>query len=187
MDRSEKVKNNMMILLLTLAGTVMLVGCDAQRNDTARGTAWGNGAFHSNGERIYFTASSERGTAITYSGGPNTGMMIMGGDLACASCHGIDARGGEHRMHMEVMNAPNIRWYTLAGEHQHEGTNEAHHHEIEREKGSKSQQTYSFVNFRNAVEKGEHPDGDLLSQDMPRWKMSNEDLHDLADYLKSLK
>ncbi len=30
------------------------------------GTAWGTGAFRSNGERIYFTATSERGTEITY-------------------------------------------------------------------------------------------------------------------------
>ena len=29
------------------------------------GTAWGTGVFRSNGERIYFTATSERGTEIT--------------------------------------------------------------------------------------------------------------------------
>jgi hypothetical protein len=33
------------------------------------GTAWGLGAFRSNGERIYFTATSARGAAITYIGG----------------------------------------------------------------------------------------------------------------------
>jgi hypothetical protein len=39
------------------------------------GTAWGAGAFRSNGERIYFTATSERGTAITYTGGPGARLM----------------------------------------------------------------------------------------------------------------
>jgi hypothetical protein len=34
------------------------------------GTAWGTGVFRSNGERIYFTATSERGTEIAYTGGP---------------------------------------------------------------------------------------------------------------------
>ena len=29
------------------------------------GTAWGTGSFRSNGERIYFTATSERGTEIS--------------------------------------------------------------------------------------------------------------------------
>ena len=32
------------------------------------GTAWGTGAFHSNGERVYFTATIERGTEISYTG-----------------------------------------------------------------------------------------------------------------------
>ena len=44
------------------------------------GTSWGKGAFRSNGERIYFTATSERGPEITYTGGPtSTGWMMMGG------------------------------------------------------------------------------------------------------------
>ena len=30
------------------------------------GTAWGTGSFRSNGERIYFTATSERVAEITY-------------------------------------------------------------------------------------------------------------------------
>ena len=65
------------------------------------GTAWGTGAFRSNGERIYFTATSERGTEITYTGGPtSSGWMMMGGRLACVSCHGPDGRGGKHSMGM---------------------------------------------------------------------------------------
>ena len=36
-----------------------------------------------NGARIYFTAASERGTAITYTGGPDIGgVMMAGGGLS---------------------------------------------------------------------------------------------------------
>lgn len=33
---------------------------------------------------------------------------------------------------------------------------------------------------------GLHPDGEALSDDMPRWEISEGDLRDLADYLQSL-
>ena len=47
------------------------------------GTAWGTGAFRSNGERIYFTATSERGTEISYTNGPGSNdWMMMGGRMA---------------------------------------------------------------------------------------------------------
>lgn len=73
------------------------------------------GTFRSNGERIYFTSTSERGTAITYTGGPAAGgWMTMGGQLACVSCHGPDGRGGKHSMGMtQVMDAKDIRWKVL--------------------------------------------------------------------------
>jgi hypothetical protein len=165
-----------------LAAVVLLVvlACSSQQNDNPPdGTAWGVGSFASNGERIYFTATSDRGTPIEYSGGPPMSMMMMGGKLACVSCHGIDARGGAHVMHMQVMNAPDIRWSALSqGHHEegHSGTEEsAEHHE-----------GYTFEDFRNAVENGRHPDGDELGENMPRWRMSTEDLRDLMDYLKSL-
>ena len=157
---------------------LLLLGCN--RNDhwnTGQGTAWGSGSFDSNGERIYFSATSDRGTPISYTGGPVMGMMMMGGRLACVSCHGVDAKGGIHAMHMEMMNAPDIRWSALSGEHhdEHEGEAEHHHHE-----------NYDFDAFRNAVERGIHPDGEALSKNMPRWQMSDADLQDLMSYLKSL-
>ncbi len=156
---------------------LLLIGCNSRTDQNkGNGTAWGVGSFDSNGKRIYFTATSERGTPISYKGGPATGMMMMGGNLTCVSCHGTDARGGKHVMHMQTMDAPDIRWSALSGEHHEEQTDMEEHHKHE---------AYNFEAFRNAVEGGKHPDGDELKKDMPRWSMSDADLKDLTDYLKS--
>lgn len=140
------------------------------------GIAWGPGSFDSVGEQIYFTAINEDGDRIRYRGGPSAGMM-MGGVLSCASCHGPDARGGRHVMHMDVMDAPDIRWSALGGEGHGEEDGRAHDHEEE----------YDLATFRRAVVEGEHPNGDPLSEDMPRWRMSDESLEALANYLQSLE
>ena len=150
--------------LLAAIVTLLLAAC-ASRPEPAgsSGTAWGTGAFRSNGERIYFTATSERGTAITYTSGPaSSGWMMGGGRLACASCHGTDGRGGVHSMGMmQEMDAKDIRWSTLEDE-------------------------FDTEKFRLAVEEGKDPDGTELSTDMPRWKMSDEDIAALIDFLKTL-
>jgi len=127
------------------------------------GTAWGTGVFRSNGERIYFTATSERGTEITYTGGPlSSGWMMMGGRLACVSCHGPYGRGGRHSMGMmQVMDSKDIRWSVLQPE-------------------------FDAEKFRLAVVKGQDPDGTQLKPDMPRWNISNDDLADLIAFLKTL-
>ena len=127
------------------------------------GTAWGAGAFRSNGERIYFTATSDRGVAITYAGGPaSSGWMMGGGRLACASCHGPEGQGGVHSMGMmQSMDAKDIRWSTLQDE-------------------------FDAEKLRLAVANGQDPDGTELSSDMPRWNIGNDDLADLIAYLKTL-
>lgn len=149
-------------------------------NDGPRGTAWGDGSFDSNGERIYFTATSDGGEDIDYDGGPGTSAMMMGGQLSCASCHGTDARGGRHRMHMDVMDAPNIRWVALSsdGGHDEADGEDADDH-------GDHDEVYSIDTFRSAVVEGVHPDGQRLSNDMPRWSLSENDLKDLADYLQA--
>jgi len=128
--------------------------------------------YTTNGERIYFTATNEQGDYISYTGGPAYGGM-MGGRLACVSCHGEDGRGGLHWMHMQQMDAPDIRYSALLNDHD-EGEEEMPMDE------------YDLETFRNAVVLGQHPDGDSLSYDMPRWKMSDTDLADLLDFLKTL-
>jgi len=159
---------------------VLLNGCFQQTNNKLNnGTAWAVGSFDSNGKRIYFSATSERGTPITYTDGPMMGMMMGGGNLSCASCHGVDAKGGKHVMQMEVMDAPDIRWSALSSDHHEMGKTV--------NKTMPDSKAYDFEDFRNALEFGKHPDGDILSKDMPRWKMTDEDLKDLMTYLKSLQ
>ena len=142
------------------------------------GTGWGEGTFDSNGERIYFTGTSERGTRITYTGGPPEGHMMGGDYLVCASCHGLDAQGGLHAMMgMQIMNAPDIRWESLASE-----ADEGHGDEEE----GHGEGEYTLELFRLAVVEGLHPDGESLDDDMPRWDIGDEDLEDLAQFLMSL-
>lgn len=163
------------ILIIGLIIIFSLYACTVFQRSV--GTGWGEGAFDSNGERIYFTATSSRDTRITYSGGPDYDMMMGGGYLACASCHGPDARGGLHAMMgMAVMDAPDIRWESLAGE-----AGEGHGEEEGHNEGE-----FDLEQFRLAVVEGKHPDGEPLSEDMPRWNITDEDLEDLAEYLMTL-
>lgn len=129
--------------------------------------------FTSNGERIYFTATSDRGTNITATGVSSSGGMMGNGtqrgttgnrSLTCASCHGSDGRGGERTMMgMQTMNVPDIRWSALKDEFDND------------------------EKFRLAITQGQDPDGKkMLNRDMPRWNIGNEDLADLIGYLKTL-
>jgi cytochrome c553 len=150
--------------LLVVIVALLLAACDSPPQPVeSSGTAWGTGAFASNGERIYFTATSERGTAITYASGPtSSGWMMGNGRWACASCHGPDGRGGVHNMGMmQTMDATDIRWSALQDE-------------------------FDAEQFRLAVTKGQDPDGTQLDTDMPRWSIGDDDLADLIAYLKTL-
>jgi mono/diheme cytochrome c family protein len=131
-----------------------------------------------NGARIYFTAASDRGTAITYTGEPDIGGAMMGGAmmgggagqwLTCASCHGPEGRGGIHTMHMRLMKAPDIRYAALAAMPELKGR----------------LRPFNLEDFRKTVESGRHPDGEELDGDMPRWQMSEADLGDLFAFLQS--
>jgi hypothetical protein len=69
------------------------------------------------------------------------------------------------------MGAPDIRYSALnseTGGHQEGEDNHA---------GGNNE--YDLEDFRLAVAEGKHSDGETLSGDMPRWKISDEDLADL--------
>ena len=149
---------------------LLLAACTARSAMGPGGTAQGTSAFATNGERIYFTSTSERGGRIIYSNGPDMEGIMMGGVLTCASCHGPTGQGGQHIMQVRVMDAPDIRWRAVTGEADEGGEGEEEHAEHAAE--------YDLDTFRLAVVEGKHPDGKPLKADMPRWRMSDADLSD---------
>lgn len=174
--------------VLLIIGGLLLSGCFVISREVVQinpmSSQWGGrfagGNYASNGEQIYFTAANENGQHIRYSGGPAIGGMMMGAynDLACVSCHGADGRGGLHTMHMDVMDAPDIRIGALSSEEEGEHADASAH--------ADQHAGYGLEDFRRAIVEGTHPDGEPLNRDMPRWQMNDDDLSDLFEYLASL-
>jgi cytochrome c oxidase subunit 2 len=123
-------------------------------------------AYSSNGEQIYFIATSQRGTSITSDMG-GAGMM-GGGMITCAGCHGADGRGGRRWMMMSTFVAPDIRYQTLTKAHE-------------------DMPPFSDEDIKRAITLAVEPNGDPLEWPMPRWNMSADDLNDLLVFLKTLK
>ena len=119
--------------------------------------------YKSNGERIFFTATSSSGKPI-YS----QGFTMMHGRIACANCHGTDGHGGNVRIMMTSFEAPNITWAELTGQHEDHAP-------------------YTKATIKDAIAKGLEPNGKELEIYMPRWQMADEDLDDLLSFLKTLK
>ncbi len=168
--------------ILLLGGVALLLaGCMAYAFRGPNPAFGGN--FRSNGERIYYTGTSVNGP-ISYRGGSFGGMMggggMMSGRLACADCHGPDARGGRHVMMMTVMDAPDIRWSTLTAEDHGESAEGGH------EENEMDHPPYNAELFKRAVTQGLDPAGEPLDPAMPRWRMSDQDIQDLIEFLQSV-
>ncbi len=106
---------------------------------------------------------------------------MMGAGLKCVSCHGQNARGGVHMMPMQIMDAPDIRWSALAGQAEGESAGDGDHDDEHAE----AHAGYGLPEFRMAVVEGKHPSGEPLSSEMPRWNISDGDLEDLAEFLRT--
>lgn len=122
--------------------------------------------YASNGETIYFAGVNDRGQRIPFTGGPRWLSMHGGG---CASCHGPDGRGGAPVM-MSTEIPPDIRYHHLTEEEHEEG--EAH-------------PPYTDETIKRAITEGVEPDGEPMDLTMPRWQMSERDLEDLLEFLKT--
>jgi cytochrome c oxidase subunit 2 len=127
-------------------------------------SAYTTSGFKSNGERIYFTATSNSGKPIISS----IGTMAMRGMMSCAACHGADGKGGRGRMMMWTFDASDIRYSTLTA-------------------GGGNETPYTDELIKRAITQGVDADGKRLEPPMPVWQMSDSDLNDLLEYLKSLK
>jgi hypothetical protein len=77
---------------------------------------------------------------------------------------------------MDTMDAPNIRWAALTTEEDHDDHGDG---------ADEHDEGYDIDAFRAAVIDGAHPDGEPLDDDMPRWKLTEDDLQDLVEYLQT--
>ena len=82
-------------------------------------------------------------------------------------------------MHMQRMDAPDIRWSTLSSE-AHGGHDGGDEH-------SESEIAYDETAFARAVTEGITHGGAVLTRDMPRWQIGEADLQDLIAFLKTLE
>lgn len=160
-----------------IALLIMNCGRTSKQNEGSEENA--SSSFNSNGEQIYFTATSQRGDPITFE---MMGMMHMQGNhLACVNCHGQDGRGRSVSMMMGSFETPDIRYKTLTSpEH-------VHHEEQETDSHEMHHPPYSEETIKRAITEGVDPAGNELKSYMPRWRMSDEDLKDLIDFLKTLE
>ncbi len=150
-----------------LVGALLLSSCSSPF-----GTAV-NVNYSSNGERIYFSATSVSGRAITSSGG-----IMMMHQLACANCHGAAGRGGRVNMMMWTLEVPSITWDGLTAEPGHDEDEDTGEHD--------EHPPYTEDTLKRAITRGLDPGGEPLDEAMPRWRMSETDLDDLVDFIKTL-
>ncbi|MHB1415312.1 MAG: c-type cytochrome [Chloroflexota bacterium] len=136
------------------------------------------GTFASNGQRIYFTATSNSGQPITYQFEGNVPMRGPMMQLACVDCHGSDGHGGRVTMMMASVEAPNITWPALTEAENQEGQPEGH---------EMDHPPYTVETVKRAITQGVDPAGNQLDPYMPRWSMAPPDLDDLVNYLETLK
>ena len=123
----------------------------------------GSGSYSSAGERIYLTGVGSDGRAIPHSASRVAqGSLMMGGG-GCASCHGVDGRGGTITMMSgTAVEAPDIT-YTALIKH-----------------------GFTAATIEAAVRDGLDERGKPLAAAMPRWQMSAADLAATIAYLKQL-
>lgn len=110
------------------------------------------------GESIYFAAVGNDGP-IPFEDGPFW-LRRHGG--SCASCHGSDGQGGLPIM-MSSTKAPAITYKSLT-----------------------QKEEFTDKLIKRAITQGLDEAGKPLDPIMPRWEMSNQDLDDLIDFLKTL-
>ena len=127
--------------------------------------------FQSNGERIYFTATSASGLPVSASGG---GMHMQMHSGSCATCHGGD-RQGRRLMPRFWLVAPPLTPAALFNEHGDKSEDDGHG----------DHEGYDDASLRRAITQGLDPSAQPLDREMPRWTLADQDLADLIEFLKS--
>jgi hypothetical protein len=119
--------------------------------------------YSSLGERLFLSGTDETGYSLQaeldVSGFPMQTMMSR--RIACANCHGVDAKG-DFLFPDGTTKSADIRWSTLLSE------------------------GFDSAVFKTAVTLGKDEKGAALSAWMPRWTMTDAQLKALEEYLKTL-
>lgn len=164
--RDKNIAAGAVLILIGVAGLILINFYESRYTPEIFPFAPGyERSFSSNGARIYYTATSSSGKPITASMGAMSMSRAM---MSCVNCHGKDGKGGKVRMMMGSFEAPDIRYKVLTSGH-HEG-----------------EPPYTDELIKRAITQGIDSSGKPLEFPMPKWSMSEEDLNDLLDYLKSL-
>jgi cytochrome c oxidase subunit 2 len=161
---------SVLIILSILAGCARSPGnpyITPPEPGTTSNLTTSQGPSVSNGQRIYFYSTSDYGDRVTYTGGPG---MMMQGPLACVTCHGADGHGGRVNFMMQSYDIPNITWPELTGPDP-----------------DMEHPPYTEETLKQVITQGIDPGGSLLEYPMPRWQMSEQDLNDLVNFIKTLK
>ena len=178
----------LMILTLILIGMIVLSGCVSYTRETyeipvSEGRWQEPGymypaqydralypdfptEFSSNGEMIYYTGFNETGQQIPIRGGLHW-LYVHGG--SCVNCHGVNGKGSVPIM-MSAAIPSDITYDSLTSEDKHEGEHDP----------------YTDETIKIAIRDGIDPSGEEFDYAMPKWDMSDSDLDDLIEYLKTL-
>ncbi len=81
-------------------------------------------------------------------------------------------------MMMSSFNVPDITWHRLSEEEHHEESEGGEEHE--------EHPPYTEEPLKSAITRGINPAGEPLDEEMPRWRMSRQDLDDLVEFIKTL-
>ncbi len=81
-------------------------------------------------------------------------------------------------MMMASFSVPDITWDKL--------TREAPHEEKPDEDEHEEHPPYTEETLKSAITRGINPAGEPLDNEMPRWRMSGQDLDDLVAFIKTL-
>ena len=169
------MRKSRFFIWLTVLSFILLLGTVSLLISCMSPFGWeGSYNYSSNGERIYFTAESSSNEPLTYSGS-----IRMMHSITCANCHGPDGKGGKVNMMMSYFDVPDITWDNLT---------QAEHHEEDADKDEHEEHPpYTEETLKSAITKGINPAGEPLDEEMPRWRMSGQDLDDLVDFIRTLK
>lgn len=145
-------------LVMLLIAVSFLVGCSMDLEMEHR---YSNRIFSNNGERIYFTGSSQSGQLSSVQGQDLHTKMH---ENACVRCHREHRQGGRRMYPFFWIKSPPITTEALF---------------------SHQDRAYTRESLKAAITQGIDVSGEKLGTLMPRWSLNKKDLDDLVDYLST--